>query len=140
MQLIQHLNDNTCLNYLFAITFQCARLGSFGVSTLQTLWWWISKCTCIITGFPPYLENLENLEFYYFLFQAWQKVVNTWNFNSKSLKKTWNLQILCFKFSLFKMSFIKIILIYIFVLFTLSPQTFWFEAKLTLDFIAFTWK
>ncbi len=24
------------------------------------------------TGFPPYLENLENLEFCYFLFQAWK--------------------------------------------------------------------
>ncbi len=44
-----------------------------------------------------------------------------------------------FQVSLYKMSFTKIILIYIFVKSTLSTQTFWFEAKLTLDFIAFTW-
>ncbi len=77
------------------------------------------------TGFPPYLVNLE---FCHFPFQAWKmpgicsKVVKTWNVNSKPWK---NLQFAnsMFQVSFFKMSFTKIILIYIFVISTLSTQT-----------------
>ncbi len=97
--------------------------------------------------FLPYLENLENLEFCHFLFQAWkclefaQKVVKIWNFNSKP-GKTWNLQIL-FQASLYKMSFTKIILIYFFVISTLSTQTL-IRSQIDLGFhclfLEITWK
>ncbi len=82
------------------------------------------------SGFPPYLEFCHLLE-------------NAWNF--KKWEKTWHTQIwekleICkFSFSLFKTSFTKHF-IHIFVIYTLSTQTLWYEAKLTLDSIAFTWK
>ncbi len=44
-----------------------------------------------ISGFPPYLENLENLEFCHFLFQAW-KMPGICSKSSKNLEfelKTW---------------------------------------------------
>ncbi len=98
-----------------------------------------------ITGFPPYLENLENLEFFHFLFQTLkmpQKVVKTWNFNSKPWKKNLKLANSMFQALLFKMSFTKIILIY-FVISILSTQTrirrqidLWFHCF----FLEITWK
>ncbi len=51
-----------------------------------------------------------------------QKVVKTWNFNSKP-EKNMKLANSMFQASLFKMSFTKIILIYFFVISTLSTQT-----------------
>ncbi len=51
-----------------------------------------------------------------------QKVVKTWNFNSKPGKNL-NFDNSMFQASLFKMSFTKIILIYFFVISTLSTQT-----------------
>ncbi len=77
---------------------------------------------------PPYMENPENLEFCHFLFQTWKipgicsKSGKTWNFNSKPGK---NLKFAnsMFQASLFKMSFTQIILIYFFVICTLSTQT-----------------
>ncbi len=67
------------------------------VSWECTWFLWLS-----LAGFPPYLENLENLEFCHFLFQAWKmpgicsKSGKNLEFNSKP-EKTWNLQIVCFK-------------------------------------------
>ncbi len=52
-----------------------------------------------------------------------KKVVKPWNFNSKPGKKSWNLQILCFKLHFWRCHLQKIILIYIFVISTLSTQT-----------------
>ncbi len=68
-----------------------------------------------------------------------QKVVKTWNFNSKLGKKTLKFANSMFQASFFKMSFTKIILIYFFVISTLSTKKL-IEAKLTLDFITFSWK
>ncbi len=51
-----------------------------------------------------------------------QKVVKTWNFNSKP-GKNMKFANSIFQASLFKMSFTKIILIYFFVISTLSTQT-----------------
>ncbi len=69
-----------------------------------------------------------------------QKVVKTWNCKSKP-GKMWNWLILCFK--LFKMSFTKIILIYFFVISTLSTQTL-IRSQIDLRFHCFyleiTWK
>ncbi len=71
-----------------------------------------------------------------------QKVVKTWNFNSKPGK---NLKFAnsMFEASLFKMTFTKIILIYFFVISTLSTQTV-FRSKIYLGFHCFymeiTWK
>ncbi len=52
-----------------------------------------------------------------------QKVVKTWNFNSKPREKTLKFANSMFQTSLFKMSFTKIILLYFFVISTLSTQT-----------------
>ncbi len=95
-----------------------------------TTTYWVSylsqlQITLLASGFPPYLENLE---FCHFLFHAWKmpgicsKSGKTWNFNSKPGK---NLKFAnsMFQASLFKMSFTKIILIYFFVISTLSTQT-----------------
>ncbi len=69
-----------------------------------------------------------------------QKVVKTCNFNSKPGKKLANSM---FQASLFKMSFTKIILIYFFVIFTLSTQTL-IRSQIDLGFHCFyldiTWK
>ncbi len=87
------------------------------------------QCSLIYPGFPPYLENLE---FCHFL-QAWnllKKVVKTWTFNTKPGK---NLKFAKSKFeaSLFQKWFTKIILIYFFVISTLSTQTLvWSEIDL----------
>ncbi len=95
-----------------------------------------SSVTCIgqghldqdYSGFPPYLKNLENLEFCPFFSRAGkclefaQKVVKTWNFNTKP-EKILKFTNSIFGASLFKMSFTKIILIYFFVISTLSTQT-----------------
>ncbi len=97
---------------------------------------------------PPYLENLENLEFCHFLFQAWKmpgicsKSGKTWNINTKHRK---NLKFANYMFqaSLFKMSFTKIILIYFFIISTLSTQTL-IRSQIDIGFHCFyleiTWK
>ncbi len=74
----------------------------------------------VLSGFPPYLENLENLEFCHFLFAG--------------LEKAWYL---------LKKSFTKIILIYFFVISALSAQTL-IRSQIDLRFHCFyleiTWK
>ncbi len=71
-----------------------------------------------------------------------QKVVKTWNFNSKP-RKNLKFANVMFQASLFKMSFIKIILIYFFVISTLSTQTL-IRSQINLGFHCFyleiTWK
>ncbi len=61
-----------------------------------------------------------------------QKVVKTWNFNSKP-GKNMKFANSMFQASLFKMSFTKIILIYLFVISTLSTQTL-IECQIDLGF------
>ncbi len=115
------------------------RVSKMSVTSSCKIW----DCILVISGFPPYLENHENLEFCYLLFQVWKmpgicwKIVKTWNFYSKLGK---NLYFVNFVFhdSLFKMSFSKK-----FWFTSLSYLHYqhkdWFKAKLTWDFIAFTW-
>ncbi len=67
-----------------------------------------------------------------------QKVVETWNFNSKP-GKNMKLANSMFQASLFKMSFTKIILFYFFVISTLSTQTL-IQSQIDLGFISITWK
>ncbi len=71
------------------------------------------KSQDFLSGKPPYLENLENLEFCHLLLQAWKmhRICSKsgrkpWNFNSKYGK---NLKFvnLVFQNSLSKMSFTK---------------------------------
>ncbi len=72
-----------------------------------------------------------------------QKVVKTWNCNSKPGKKPLKFANSMFHTSLFKMSFTKIILIYFFVISTLSIQTL-IQSQIDLGFHCFyleiTWK
>ncbi len=103
-------------------------------------------------GFHPTWKTLKTWNFVIFFSRpgkclefAKNKVVKTWNFNLKP-GKTWNLQIL-FQASLFKMSFTKIILIYFFVISTLSTQTlidlgFWSQIDLGFHcfYLEITWK
>ncbi len=113
------------------------------------------------SGFP---HCLENLEFCHFLFQCW-KISGICSKSGKNLEfylKTWKkLEIgkfyvssftfqdvifknnSVFQASLFKMSFSKIILIYFFVISTLSTQTL-IRSQIDLGFYCFyleiTWK
>ncbi len=88
-----------------------------------------------ITGFPPYLENLE---FCHFFFQAWKmEFGKNLEFNSK-LWKNLKFTNSIVQASLFKMSFTKIILSYFIVISTLSTQTL--IQSQVFYFIAFTWK
>ncbi len=66
-----------------------------------------------------------------------QKVVKTWNFNSKPVKKNFKFENSMFETSLFKISFTKIILIYFFVIFTLSTQTL-IQSQIDIGFHCFT--
>ncbi len=92
---------------------------------------------CFIPGFPPYLENLENLELCHFLFQ-------TWKMPGICSKSGANLKFANFMFqaSLFKMSFTEINLIY-FIISTLSTQTL-IQSQIDLGlhcfYLKITWK
>ncbi len=88
------------------------------------------------------------MEFCHFLFKGWKmpgicsKSGKTWNFNSKP-GKNFKFANSMFQSSLFKMSFSKIIVIYFFVISTLSTQTL-IQSQLDLGFHCFyleiTWK
>ncbi len=87
----------------------CASTNTHAFDIYKLSWEWPSFHTLTDTGFPP---NLENLEFVIIFsrpgkcLEFVQKVVKTWNFNSKPWK---NLKFAnsVFKVSLFKMSFYK---------------------------------
>ncbi len=107
---------------------------------------WYNNKT-LSSGFPPYLENFINLDFGHFLFHDWKmpgicsKSGKTLEFEHKTWKKKpWNYM---FQTSLFKMSFTKIILIYFFVISTLSIQTL-IRSQIGFEFHCFyleiTWK
>ncbi len=91
----------------------------------------ISTFRTLNTWFPCYLENLENLEFCYLLFQAWKML----EICSKPRKNMWFVNSV-FQDSLFKMSFTKKNLIYIFVIYKLSTQTL-IQSQIDLEFDCF---
>ncbi len=68
-----------------------------------------------------------------------QKLWKTWNFNSKPGKKNLYFANFVFQDWLFKMSFSKKIW-YTSLSYLHYQHKHWFKAKLTCDFIAFTWK
>ncbi len=83
-----------------------------------------------------HLENLKNMEFCHFLFQTWKMpgICSKIGKNPKNL----NFANSMFQASLFRMSLTKIIVIYIFVISTLSTQTL-IRSQIDLGF-HFTWK
>ncbi len=91
----------------------------------------------LLAGFPPYLNNLENLEFCQFQASKMpgilSKVEKSLNFNSKPEKNVLHIQ--CFKYHFFQNIIYKKT-----TSSTLSTQAQWFEPKLTLNFIDSTWK
>ncbi len=63
------------------------RVSKMSVTSSCKIW----DCVLVISGFPPYLENHENLEFCYLLFQAW-KMPGICSKSMKSMElylKTW---------------------------------------------------
>ncbi len=101
----------------------------------------------VVTAFPPFLENLENLEnlkFCHLLFQAWKMLriclkSEKSGILSQNLEKNIIFKNLMFPNWLLKMFLPKKIMC-IYVISKLSTPTLRFKAKLTWDFVAFTWK
>ncbi len=129
--------DYSDYDYAQIILWRRVKKGSFE-SVLPRL-------QCILYRVPTLPGKLWKpgiLSFTFPCLERAQKSGKTWKFNSKpGRKKTWILKIWCFHINFSRCLCPKNHLyLIIYVISKLSIPMLWFEAKLTWDSIAFTWK